>query len=153
MMKRVVMSLVSLGTAIGILLGGTHIANASPSYDQEVTATAKHFVGTPYKWGGTTPKGFDASGYTQYVYKHSAVNMNLPRTSAEQYKTGTAVKKENLKQGDIVFFKTDGKKVSFSGIYLGNSEFVGATSKGVRIQSLKTKYWKAAYTGAKRVLK
>ncbi|MDN4076109.1 C40 family peptidase [Fictibacillus sp. CENA-BCM004] len=152
-MKRLVMALVSLGTAVGILLGGTHVANASPSYDQEVAATARNLIGSPFKWGGTTPKGFDASGYTQYVYKHSAVKMSLPRTSADQYKTGTAIKKENLKQGDLVFFKTDGKKVSFSGIYLGKNQFVGATSKGVRIQSLTTKYWKDAYAGAKRVLK
>lgn len=127
---------------------------ASVSWGQEVTAVAKQYMGKAYKWGGTTPKGFDASGYTQYIYKNSAPKMKLPRSSKEQYKLGKAVLKKNLKEGDLVFFNTNGKEVSFVGIYLGNNKFIAVSvSKGVSIQSLDTKYWKDRYIGAKRVLK
>lgn len=127
---------------------------ASVSWGQEVTAVAKRYVGTPYKWGGNTPKAFDASGFTQYVFKTSAAKINLPHSSKEQYKLGKSVAKKNLKEGDLVFFNTSGKGVSFVGIYLGNSQFIAVTvSKGVTTQSLNTKYWKDRYVGAKRVLK
>ena len=62
------------------------IASASINYGEEVSEVAKRYVGTPYKQGGTTPKGFDASGFTQYVYKKAATNSTIPRTSALQYK-------------------------------------------------------------------
>jgi murein DD-endopeptidase len=132
----------------------TKKAEASVSWGQEVTEVAKRYIGTPYKWGGTTAKGFDASGYTQFVYKKSAAKISLPRTSKDQYKVGKAIAKKNLKEGDLVFFNTDGKGVSFVGIYLGKNKFIAVTvSKGVSIQSMDSKYWKDCYVGAKRVLK
>ncbi len=151
-MKRLLVAVVSLGLAALLILGGVSAAKASPSYDQEVTETAKLYKGTPFKWGGTTPKGFDASGFTTYIFKTTVVNKSLPRTSADQYKGGTPVAKGKEKLGDLVFFKTNGKSVSFVGIYMGNKEFIAATSKGVRIQSLDAKYWKGTYVGAKRYL-
>ncbi|OCA85517.1 hypothetical protein A8F94_11550 [Bacillus sp. FJAT-27225] len=132
----------------------TKKAEASVSWGQEVTEVAKRYSGTPYKWGGTTAKGFDASGFTQFVYKKSAAKITLPRSSKDQYKVGKAVAKKNLKEGDLVFFNTDGKGVSFAGIYLGKNKFIAVTvNKGVSIQSMDTKYWKDRYVGAKRVLK
>ncbi|WP_035323803.1 C40 family peptidase [Peribacillus kribbensis] len=127
-------------------------ASASVSWGQEVTEVAKLYKGAKYKWGGTTPAGFDASGFTQFIYKKSAAKMSLPRTAKDQYKAGKAVSQKNLKEGDLVFFKTNGKDVSFVGIYLGSSKFIGATSQGVREQSLTTKYWKDRYVGAKHLL-
>lgn len=79
------------------------------------------------------------------------MDKSLPRTTAAQYEGGTAVVKGKEKMGDLVFFKINGKSISFVGIYLGNEEFA-ATSKGVRIQSLNTKYWKDRYAGARRYL-
>jgi murein DD-endopeptidase len=151
-MKRILLAFVSLGLAALLILGGVTAAKASPSYDQEVTETAKLYKGTPFKWGGTTPKGFDASGFSKYIFKTTVVNKDIPRTSAAQYKGGSAVVKGKEKMGDLVFFKTNGKSISFVGIYLGNKEFIAATSKGVRIQSLNTKYWKDSYAGARRYL-
>ncbi|MBY6038301.1 C40 family peptidase [Fictibacillus nanhaiensis] len=151
-MKRILFAFVSLGLAAMLMLGGVTVANASPSYDQEVTETAKLYVGTPFKWGGTSPNGFDASGFTHYIYKTTVVKKNIPRTSAEQYKGGASVSKGKEKLGDLVFFKTSGKNVSFVGIYLGNGEFIASTTKGVRIQSLHSKYWKDRYAGARRYL-
>jgi murein DD-endopeptidase len=151
-MKRILLAFVSLGLAALLILGGVTAAKASPSYDQEVTETAKLYVGTPYKWGGTTPKGFDASGFTKYMFKTTVVKKDIPRTSAEQFKSGAAVAKGKEKLGDLVFFKTNGRSVSFVGIYLGNKNFIAATSKGVSIQSLNLKYWKDQYVGARRYL-
>ncbi|WP_409271982.1 C40 family peptidase [Neobacillus sp. SCS-31] len=128
-------------------------AEASVSWGQEVTEVAKRYIDTPYKWGGTSPRGFDASGYTQFVYKKSAAKISLPRTSKDQYKVGKTVSKKNLKEGDLVFFNTNDKDVSCVGIYLGKDKFITVTpSKGVSIQSLNTVYWKDRYVGAKRVL-
>lgn len=129
-------------------------ADASVSWGQEVTEFGKRLIGEPYKWGGNTPKGFDASGYTQYVFKNSALKMNLPHSSKEQYKIGTSVKQNDLKEGDLVFFNTNGKGVSFVGIYVSKGQFLAVTvNKGVCLQSLSTKYWKDRYVGAKRVIK
>lgn len=129
-------------------------AEASVSWGQEVTEVAKRHIGAPYKWGGTTPKGFDASGFTQYVFQKSAAKITLPRSSKDQYAAGKPVAKKDLKEGDLVFFNTNGKDVSFVGIYLGKNQFIAVTtSKGVSIQSMDLKYWKDSYVGAKRVLK
>jgi murein DD-endopeptidase len=153
--KSVYAVLAALALAVALLFSPfVHKAEASVSWGQEVTAVGKLYLGTPYKWGGTTTKGFDASGYTQFVFKNSAAKMNLARTAKDQYKAGKAVAKKNLKEGDLVFFNTSGKGVSFVGIYLENNKFIAVTvSKGVSIQSLNTAYWKDHYVGAKRVLK
>ncbi|ASF39129.1 hydrolase Nlp/P60 [Halobacillus halophilus] len=127
-------------------------AEATINYGEEVAAVAERYAGTPFKWGGTTPKGFDASGFTQYIYAYSAAKKKIARTSADQYKQGKVVKKQSdLKFGDLVFFDTAGKgKVSFVGIYTGSGEFIAATSHGVRTQKLSSSYWKSKYVGAKR---
>jgi murein DD-endopeptidase len=151
-MKRILIAFVSLGLAALMILGGVTLAKASPSYDQEVTETARLYIGTPFEWGGTTPRGFDASGFTKYIFKESAINKDIPRTAAAQYKGGTKIAMNHVEAGDLVFFKISGKNVSFVGIYLGNQQFISATSKGVRIQSLKTNYWKDRYAGARRYL-
>ncbi|RLL45103.1 NlpC/P60 family protein [Oceanobacillus piezotolerans] len=146
--------LATLALLATFILGNASSASASINYGEEVSEVAKKHVGSPYKWGGTTPKGFDASGFTQYVYKKAATKMTIPRTSAEQYKVGKAVKKKDLKQGDLVFYSTGKKwKVSFVGIYNGNGTFTGATSKGVKVVKMSDKYWKERYVGAKRVIK
>ena len=93
-----------------LIVGPASNASASINYGEEVSEVAKRYVGTPYKAGRTTPKGFDASGFTQYVYKNTATKMTIPRTSAEQYKKGIAIKQKDLKQGDLVFYATGQKR-------------------------------------------
>ena len=149
-----VLVLAILALLATLIFGQASNASASINYGEEVSEVAKRHVGAPYKWGGTTPKGFDASGFTQYIYKKAATKMTIPRTSASQYKIGKAVKQNQLKQGDLVFYATGQKgKVSFVGIYYGNGKFIGATSKGVKVVNMSEKYWKQRYIGAKRVIK
>ncbi|SPF45612.1 conserved exported hypothetical protein [Candidatus Desulfosporosinus infrequens] len=115
-----------------------------------ILTTAKSFTGVPYVWGGTTPAGFDCSGFTQYVFRVNGVA--LPRTSQEQYQVGTPVSFNDLRPGDLVFFTfLANHQASHVGIYLGNNQFISATThKGVTTYPF-TPYWNNAYVGAKRV--
>lgn len=115
-----------------------------------VNAASKH-KGVPYVFGGTTPKGFDCSGYVQYVFQKKKAK--LPRAADEQALQGIFVTQSQLKPGDLVFFTTYAAGASHVGIYAGNNKFWSATSsKGVALVSLKDSYWKSRYYGARRVL-
>jgi len=120
------------------------------SLTQRIISTAKSLTGVPYLWGGTTPSGFDCSGYTQYVFKANGIT--LPRTSLDQFQTGTPVAFNNLQPGDLVFFSfLANGQVSHVGIYLGNNQFISATTDlGVATYSFSP-YWKNAYVGAREV--
>ncbi|MHC0035469.1 C40 family peptidase [Pseudoneobacillus sp. C159] len=115
------------------------------SVDTLVTEAKKH-IGTPYVWGGTTPSGFDCSGYLNFVYAKAGIT--LPRTVASIWSETKAV--ANPKVGDIVFFETYTSGPSHAGIYLGNNKFIHAgSSTGITISDLTNSYWKARYLGAK----
>ena len=138
------------GKSTGIVPSAAAL-NKTAATPSKIIATAKKYIGVPYVWGGSTPSGFDCSGYVQYVFK--AHGISLPRTSKEQYGVGTSVSKSKLKAGDLVFFNTEGSGVSHLGIYVGNNQFIHAsTSKGVIISSLSNTYWAPRYYGAKRIL-
>jgi cell wall-associated NlpC family hydrolase len=111
----------------------------------EVVDYALRFLGTPYVWAGSTPSGFDCSGFTQYVYKHFGIY--LPHSSRMQAGYGTAVSRANLQPGDLVFFFSP---IHHVGIYIGGGKMVNAagTGKGVRIDYL----W-SSYNCARRILR
>jgi cell wall-associated NlpC family hydrolase len=117
---------------------------------------AKYFKGGKYVWGGTTPEGFDCSGYVQYLYKKHGID--LPRTAWSQSQKGKEVDLAHLKKGDLLFFLTDKKRgipVTHVGIYLGNGEFIHAASKkkGIIISPITHGKYRNCFVKAKRVLK
>ena len=116
-----------------------------------IISTAQTFIGVPYVFGGTTPSGFDCSGYVQYVFKMHG--FDIPRLADEQYTFGKAVTRSQLKAGDLVFFTTYASGASHCGIYIGNGKFLHASSsKGVKIDSLDSEYWKPRFIGARKVV-
>lgn len=147
MKKVLVMSFLSFG----LLFSGIFTApEASAASKKSVVTVAKNYIGTPYKYGGTSPKGFDCSGFVGYSYKR--VGKSLPRTTASMYKKGKKVKKANLQKGDLIFFETYKKGASHVGIYIGSNQFIhSSSSKGVKVDKLSNSYWKTKYYGAKRI--
>lgn len=117
---------------------------------------AKYYKGGRYVWGGTTPKGFDCSGYVQYLYKKH--NIILPRTAYSQSKIGQEVQLNNLKKGDLLFFLTDrsrGIPITHVGIYIGDGNFIHAASKklGVMVSPITYGSYRKNFVVAKRVIK
>lgn len=108
-------------------------------------------IGTKYVSGGISTNGFDCSGFTMYVF--DKIGINLPHQSGSQYQMGTAISRDDIRAGDLVFFNTSGKGVSHVGIYVGEGKFAHAsTSRGVTISSLSDSYYVKRYVGAKRIM-
>jgi cell wall-associated NlpC family hydrolase len=149
MKKTIVATVLMLTILIGFIAPSNNVEAAySPD---KIVSEGKKYIGTKYKYGGTTPKGFDCSGFIGYTFK-KATGKTLPRTAAGIYTKGKAVSKSKLQKGDIVFFTTYKKGASHAGIYIGNNQFIHASSsKGVSIASLNNSYWKPRFIGAKRL--
>ena len=121
--------------------------SSSKTTGADIVAYAKQYLGCKYVMGGTSPSGFDCSGFTQYVYKH--FGYSISRTSSTQRSDGIAVKKTELQAGDIVCFS------GHVGIYIGGNNFIHASnpSDGVKITSLSDSYYVKSYITARRILK
>ncbi|HSK16485.1 MAG TPA: NlpC/P60 family protein [Gaiellaceae bacterium] len=119
---------------------------APPSRHGGVVGIAMQFLGTPYVWGGSSPSGFDCSGFVLYVY--AQVGVSLPHNAAMQYGYGTAVSRSELQPGDLVFFNGLGH----NGIYIGGNQFIHSPHTGdvVKISSL-TGWYSSTYVGARRL--
>lgn len=118
---------------------------------------AETYIGTPYRYGGTTRNGIDCSAFVRSVFE--TFNKDLPRVSADQAKEGVKISADEAKEGDLVFFATRGRgRVSHVGIVHGRNkegilEFIhSSTSKGVMVSSLNDRYWGPKFLYIKRVL-
>jgi len=121
----------------------------SDNSSSSLVKNALSLVGVPYLYGGTSRRGFDCSGFTQYVFKGSGIS--LPRTTGGQFSVGSSVSRDQLQLGDLVFFSTYAPGPSHVGIYIGGGSFVHASNSGVRTTSLSESYYASRYLGARRV--
>jgi cell wall-associated NlpC family hydrolase len=127
------------------------VSRGSSALGRRIVASSMQYLGVPYVFGGTTPNGFDCSGYVRYVFANAGIY--LPRTADAQYECGYPVSTAELVPGDLVFFSTYEAGASHVGIYLGDGNFINASSsRGVSIASLYSSYWGSCYIGARRVM-
>jgi cell wall-associated NlpC family hydrolase len=112
---------------------------------------ALSMVGKPYRYGGSTPKGFDCSGLVNYSF--AQVGVSVSRETGTLREEAVLVRVSALRRGDLVFFDQEGKKYSHVGIYVGDGRFVHAPSSGgkVRIDSLEAEYWRRHLVEARRI--
>lgn len=115
---------------------------------------AQEYLGTAYRYGGTSPGGFDCSGFVRYIF--AQFGFNLPHNAAAQFNNGTGVEKSALEAGDLVFFACSGSGIDHVGIYSGDNQFIHSSSPrsgGVIYSSLVNGYYAGRYAGAKRILR
>jgi len=157
--RRLLLSLV-LATTISLPAqtpdsqAGTRVAGVSSS----LLDKAKAFLGTPYRYGGRSPKGFDCSGFVSFVF--DSFGVALPRSSVHQAKQGESIDLDEIQPGDLLFFKTRGKqnRISHVGIYMGDGQFIHAGSWGsrkgrcVKVSELDGDYYVKRLVSARRVL-
>jgi cell wall-associated NlpC family hydrolase len=121
-----------------------------PNY--QMAMVAKQMVGVRYRYGGHSPSsGFDCSGLIYYSYKR--IGLRSPRTTRDLYQHTRPVRRSNIRTGDILFFKLDGKKVSHAAIYLGNGRMVHAPSSGKRVSyaQITSRFWDSRFISAGRL--
>jgi cell wall-associated NlpC family hydrolase len=132
-------------------------AQNDPSFNTDSVKLLKikafDFLGTRYRFGGTSRNGLDCSSFVQQVFNE--MDVSLPRTAREQFERGDIVARGDMKKGDLVFFQTYASFPSHVGIYLGNNRMIHAssTNRRVVISSLDTPYYRARFLGAKRISK
>lgn len=132
-----------------------NVSRSGDSVDaSRLLADAAQYLGTPYKYGGSGPGGFDCSGFTSYIFGRAGIS--LPRTASGQYAVGVAVDKANLMPGDLVLFHCSGGGIDHAGIYCGDGKFIHSSSPrsgGVIYSTLNEGYYLRTYAGARRVLR
>lgn len=138
-----------------INVGGSLQGNAqtNPQGESAVVDSARKYLGTPYVWGGTSPSGFDCSGFVQYVLAENG--KSIPRTSQEQFASGQAVDKSQLQAGDLVFYDwSGGTEATHVGIYEGNGKMIHAPHSGDVVKEVDfNSYGQNVYLGARRYYK
>ena len=144
----------SIPAASAVSNGQTYTISSTVS---DLIAYAKSYLGVPYVYGSASARGFDCSGYTMYIFKHFGIN--LPHSATSQLGYGIPVTREELQPGDLVFFRDTNystKAASHVGIYIGNSQFIHATSsrggKYVDIDSLNEAYHSRVFTVGRRLI-
>jgi cell wall-associated NlpC family hydrolase len=159
LLKYGIALIASLAVLSTILAGPApaHSPNDYKAARDHIRARARSVTGTPYRYGGSSPNGFDCSGFTRWTFDgHGA---SLPRTSMDQFRLAKrdnykrVWKRSKLEVGDLVFHKTASARVGHVGVYIGDGKFISSTSSGgVRVRSIwDPYYWGPRWVGATRV--
>lgn len=123
----------------------------APDHVTALWQVFERYRGTPYRYGGTSTQGFDCSGFINTAYREG-LGQQLPRTTAQMLRAGQVVNPQQIRPGDLVFFRIRGKE-QHAGIYMGDNQFVHAsTSAGVTLSVLTDHYWKNRFTRARRFI-
>ena len=119
----------------------------------EIVVQAMALLDVPYRYGGSTPAGFDCSGLVRYVFK-AVTGRELPRRTEDMSRVGRSLRRSELLPGDLVYFNTFSSAYSHVAIYIGDGRFLHAPARGgrVRIEGLDDRYWKSRYDGARRLI-
>ncbi|WEK54478.1 MAG: C40 family peptidase [Candidatus Cohnella colombiensis] len=143
-MRKVSIMLFALAMMLVFSAGS---AFAESKLDTEISK----LIGVKYKSTGTTTNGFDCSGFTMYVF--NKLGIKLPHASKSQATLGKKVAKDDLREGDLVFFNTNGKGISHVGVYVGDGKFAHASVRlGITINKLSDKYYVNKFVTARRVM-
>ena len=146
---------IQFGSTTGYVLGDylrEYVPGAASAVGEQIVQMAMQYMGVRYRSGGSSPNGFDCSGFTLYLY--GQLGYSLPHSATSQYKNcGTYVAKSDLQPGDLVFFSDSSHAIGHVAIYIGNGEIIHARySVGcVTINSLSMSYYVNRYVGAKRI--
>lgn len=150
-MNNIISDIIYPGQKLKVVAGYKAVSQSTISTSSkvnEIVAESKKHIGIPYIWGGSTLRGFDCSGYMQYVYKQ--VGIAIPRTVLTIWKATKPVSSPQV--GDMVFFQINSSQPSHAGIYLGNNKFIhSGSSTGVTISDMTLNYWKKTYVGARSI--
>ena len=133
--------------------GTVSSSSSNASEGERIVSKAKEFLGTPYVYGGSSPSGFDCSGFVYYVFRQCGYSVT--RTASTQNGDGTYVSRSDLQPGDIIIFYNSAKTgIGHSGIYIGDGEFIHASSGGgkVMISSLSSTYYDTRFYSARRIV-
>jgi cell wall-associated NlpC family hydrolase len=142
---------VTLGCVGLALFSGAAVASAEPVAGEDVADLAGQYVGSDYAWGGSSPAGFDCTGFVMFVY--GQFGLTLPHNEAGQLASGPSVDADDLQPGDVLAFRNTYRRgLSHVGIYLGGGRFVhaGDESHGVLVDELWDGYWGPRFAGASR---
>jgi len=125
------------------------VSHSSSSVGHQAASIAVNQVGLPYRYGGSTPTGFDCSGLVHYSYQQAG--KTVARTTGQLWNSTSAVDRREIRPGDVLFFRIEGK-MSHVGIYVGDNRFVHAPSSGksVSIESLSSEFYRGAFIRAGR---
>jgi cell wall-associated NlpC family hydrolase len=136
---------------VAIIFHSLLVLNKENSPKSDVVTFAKQYLGVPYRYGGSTPAGFDCSGYMLFLFHQ--FGKELPRTADQQANVGRHVDIANLKPGNMVFFATDEPAISHTGLYIGDHMFIHASSsaKKIIISNLDEPYWQNSFREARQI--